>query len=152
MEFQKHLDKENLLERNGKKRELEEELDEDREISLPSSGAYGDQALLGEVSAHVDILKSTSSWKESDRVAAKLSNPTTETCFYKTKEFDIICHFFMMMHNKMQQNEPKKHTIFLLSHSRDWFLPTLLISWIGQSVMTNMSARIHQVPLPMVVH
>ncbi|KAL6971508.1 hypothetical protein U1Q18_031187 [Sarracenia purpurea var. burkii] len=71
MEFQKHRDKENLPERKGQKRKLEEELDEDREISLPSSGAGVDQALLGEVSAQVDILNSTSSWKESDRAAAK---------------------------------------------------------------------------------
>ncbi|KAA8527574.1 hypothetical protein F0562_034711 [Nyssa sinensis] len=73
MESRKHQDKENLTERKGQKRKLEEELDEDPEISIPSSYSSGDahQALLCEVGAQVNILNNTFSWKEADRAAAK---------------------------------------------------------------------------------
>ncbi|KAA8548612.1 hypothetical protein F0562_000296 [Nyssa sinensis] len=73
MEFQRRQDKENLTERKGQKRKLEEELDEEREISIPSSSSSGDtrQSLLYEVSAQVNILNTTFSWREADRAAAK---------------------------------------------------------------------------------
>uniref|UniRef100_A0A5B6YH22 Putative ARM REPEAT PROTEIN INTERACTING WITH ABF2 n=1 Tax=Davidia involucrata TaxID=16924 RepID=A0A5B6YH22_DAVIN len=73
MEFQKRQDKENLPERKGQKRKLDEELDEEQEISIPSSSSSGDsrQALLHEVSEQVNILNSTFSWREADRAAAK---------------------------------------------------------------------------------
>ncbi|PSR92708.1 ARM REPEAT PROTEIN INTERACTING WITH like [Actinidia chinensis var. chinensis] len=69
MEFHRRPDKENLPERKGQKRKLEEELDEDREISLPPSSS--DQALLCEVCAQVNILTTAFSWNEPDRASAK---------------------------------------------------------------------------------
>ncbi|XP_059632536.1 ARM REPEAT PROTEIN INTERACTING WITH ABF2 [Cornus florida] len=73
MEFQKRRDKENLPERKGQKRKLEEEFDDEREISVLSSSSSGDarQALLCEVSVQVNVLNTTFSWKEADRAAAK---------------------------------------------------------------------------------
>ncbi|KAK9287751.1 hypothetical protein L1049_016191 [Liquidambar formosana] len=68
MELQRRPDQ-NLPERKGQKRKLEEELDDEREISLQSGDAR--QALLSEVSAQVNVLTSTYSWKEADRAAAK---------------------------------------------------------------------------------
>lgn len=60
---------EGLPERKGQKRKLEEEIEEERQISVPSGDAR--QALLAEVGAQVNILNSTFSWKEADRAAAK---------------------------------------------------------------------------------
>ncbi|KAK4767277.1 hypothetical protein SAY87_023675 [Trapa incisa] len=64
-------DLQDLPEKKGQKRKLEEELDEedgdaiqDKEISVPS-------ALLSEVKAQVTILNSAFSWSEADRAAAK---------------------------------------------------------------------------------
>ncbi|GMP77015.1 hypothetical protein CsSME_00033444 [Camellia sinensis var. sinensis] len=73
MEFPKRQKKENLTERKGQKRKLEEDLDDDRDLSLPSAADDGDnhQALLCEVGAQVSILSTTFSWKEADRAAAK---------------------------------------------------------------------------------
>ncbi|KGN57004.1 ARM REPEAT PROTEIN INTERACTING WITH ABF2 [Cucumis sativus] len=68
MELQKRLDQ-NLPERKGHKRKLEEEFEEEREISVPTGDAK--QAILTEVSDQVEILNSTFSWKEADRAAAK---------------------------------------------------------------------------------
>ncbi|CAK9318621.1 unnamed protein product [Citrullus colocynthis] len=68
MELQKRLDQ-SLPERKGHKRKLEEEFEEEREISVPTGDAK--QALLTEVSDQVEILNSTFSWKEADRAAAK---------------------------------------------------------------------------------
>lgn len=56
-------------ERKGQKRKLEEEIEEEREISVPSEEAR--QALLSEVGKQVNILDLTFSWKEADRAAAK---------------------------------------------------------------------------------
>ncbi|KAF5941738.1 hypothetical protein HYC85_019380 [Camellia sinensis] len=75
MEFPKRQKKENLTERKGQKRKLEEDFDDDRDLSLPSAAAADDgdnhQALLCEVGAQVSILSTTFSWKEADRAAAK---------------------------------------------------------------------------------
>ncbi|KAG2727486.1 hypothetical protein I3760_01G159600 [Carya illinoinensis] len=68
MEHQRRQDQ-SLPERKGQKRKLEEQIEEEREISVPSGDAR--KALLSEVGAQVDILNSTFSWKESDRAAAK---------------------------------------------------------------------------------
>ncbi|XP_038906693.1 ARM REPEAT PROTEIN INTERACTING WITH ABF2 [Benincasa hispida] len=68
MELPKRLDQ-SLPERKGHKRKLEEEFEEEREISVPTGDAK--QALLTEVSDQVEILNSTFSWKEADRAAAK---------------------------------------------------------------------------------
>ncbi|PON80129.1 Voltage dependent potassium channel [Parasponia andersonii] len=59
-----------LQRRQGQKRKLEDEIEEDdREISVPSGDAR--QALLSEVSAQVNILNSAFSWNEPDRAASK---------------------------------------------------------------------------------
>ncbi|XP_041024401.1 ARM REPEAT PROTEIN INTERACTING WITH ABF2-like [Juglans microcarpa x Juglans regia] len=68
MEHQRRQDQ-SLPERKGQKRKLEEQIEEEREISVPSGDAR--KALLSEVGAQVDILNSTFTWKESDRSAAK---------------------------------------------------------------------------------
>ncbi|XP_022973699.1 ARM REPEAT PROTEIN INTERACTING WITH ABF2-like [Cucurbita maxima] len=68
MELPKRVDQ-NLPERKGHKRKLEEEFEEERGISVPTGDAK--RALLSEVSAQVQILNSTFSWKEPDRAAAK---------------------------------------------------------------------------------
>ncbi|XP_065863372.1 ARM REPEAT PROTEIN INTERACTING WITH ABF2 isoform X1 [Euphorbia lathyris] len=71
MEPQRHQDQ-GLPERKGRKRKLEEEIeDEQREISPPVSFGDARQALLSEVSSQVNILNSTFSWNETDRAAAK---------------------------------------------------------------------------------
>lgn len=69
MELQKRQDQ-GQPERKGQKRKLEEEFEEEREISVPPSGE-AHQALSGEVTAQVNILNTTFSWKEADRAAAK---------------------------------------------------------------------------------
>ncbi|XP_015888046.1 ARM REPEAT PROTEIN INTERACTING WITH ABF2 [Ziziphus jujuba] len=69
MELQKRQDQSLPAERKGQKRKLEEEIEEEREISVSSGDAR--QALLSEVSAQVNILNSTFSWNESDRASAK---------------------------------------------------------------------------------
>ena len=69
MELQKRQDQ-GQPERKGQKRKLEEEFEEEREISLPPSGE-AHQALSCEVSAQVNILNTTFSWREADRAAAK---------------------------------------------------------------------------------
>lgn len=68
MELPKRIDQ-NLPERKGHKRKLEEEFEEEREISVPTGDAK--QALLTDVTSQVEILISTFSWKESDRASAK---------------------------------------------------------------------------------
>ena len=68
MEHQRRQE-EGLPERKGQKRKLEEEIEEERQISVPSGDAR--QVLLAEVGAQVNILNSTFSWKEPDRAAAK---------------------------------------------------------------------------------
>jgi flavin-binding protein dodecin len=68
MEHLRHQDQ-SLPERKGQKRKLEQEIEEEREISVPSGDAR--KALLSEVGAQVTILNSTFSWKEADRAAAK---------------------------------------------------------------------------------
>lgn len=69
MELQRRQDQSLPAERKGQKRKLEEEIEEEREISAPSGEAR--QALLSEVSAQVVILNSTFSWNEADRAEAK---------------------------------------------------------------------------------
>ena len=69
MELQKRQDQ-GQPERKGQKRKLEEEFEEEREISVAPSGE-AHQALSCEVSAQVNILSTTFSWKEADRAAAK---------------------------------------------------------------------------------
>ena len=68
MEHLRHQDQ-SLPERKGQKRKLEQEIEEEREISVPSGDAR--KALLSEVGAQVTILNSTFSWKEADRVTTK---------------------------------------------------------------------------------
>ena len=68
MELHGHEDR-GLPERKGQKRKLEEEIQEDRETSLPTGEAC--RALLAEVTAQVNVLDSTFSWRESDRAATK---------------------------------------------------------------------------------
>ncbi|KAB2014556.1 hypothetical protein ES319_D09G234000v1 [Gossypium barbadense] len=68
MELQRSEDQ-GLPERKGQKRKLEEEIQEDREISLPTGDAR--RALLAEVTAQVTLLESAFTWRESDRSAAK---------------------------------------------------------------------------------
>ncbi|TYH03874.1 hypothetical protein ES288_A09G253200v1 [Gossypium darwinii] len=68
MELQRSEDQ-GLPERKGQKRKLEEEIQEDREISLPTGAAR--RALLAEVTAQVTVLESAFTWRESDRSAAK---------------------------------------------------------------------------------
>ena len=68
MEHLRHQDQ-SLPERKGQKRKLEQEIEEEREISVPSGDAR--KALLSEVGAQVTILNSTFSWKEADRASAK---------------------------------------------------------------------------------
>ncbi|TYJ20029.1 hypothetical protein E1A91_A09G233000v1 [Gossypium mustelinum] len=68
MELQRSEDQ-GLPERKGQKRKLEEEIQEDREISLPTGAAR--RALLAEVTAQVTVLESALTWRESDRSAAK---------------------------------------------------------------------------------
>ncbi|GLU08845.1 hypothetical protein SLE2022_257300 [Rubroshorea leprosula] len=69
MELQRHQEQ-GLPERKGQKRKLEEEIQEEPEISLPPSGDAR-QAIMCEVTAQVDILNYTFSWREADRAAAK---------------------------------------------------------------------------------
>lgn len=70
MELQRRQDQ-GFPERKGQKRKLEEELEEESEISAPPPTGDARDALLAEVTAQVDILDSTFSWKEADRAAAK---------------------------------------------------------------------------------
>ncbi|CAK8539144.1 unnamed protein product [Lathyrus sativus] len=69
MELQKRPDH-NLPEKKGQKRKLEEESQQDSQISLPPTGDARD-ALVSDVNQHVSILLSTFSWNESDRASAK---------------------------------------------------------------------------------
>ncbi|XP_038701545.1 ARM REPEAT PROTEIN INTERACTING WITH ABF2-like isoform X1 [Tripterygium wilfordii] len=69
MELHRREDQGLSSERKGQKRKLEEEIDEEREISMASGDAR--QALLSEVVAQVNILNSAFSWNEADRAAAK---------------------------------------------------------------------------------
>ncbi|XP_043692076.1 ARM REPEAT PROTEIN INTERACTING WITH ABF2-like isoform X2 [Telopea speciosissima] len=66
---QRRQEQQSCPERKGQKRKLEEEFEEEREISLASPDAH--KALASELSAQVQILNSTYSWKEADRAAAK---------------------------------------------------------------------------------
>ncbi|XVE66038.1 hypothetical protein DITRI_Ditri08aG0049300 [Diplodiscus trichospermus] len=58
-----------LPERKGQKRKLDEEIQEHRQISLPTGDCR--RALLAEVTAQVSVLDSAFSWREPDRAAAK---------------------------------------------------------------------------------
>ncbi|KAI5423501.1 ARM REPEAT PROTEIN INTERACTING WITH ABF2 isoform X2 [Lathyrus oleraceus] len=69
MELQKRPDH-NLPEKKGQKRKLEEESQQDSQISLPPTGDARD-ALISDVNQHVSILLSTFSWNDSDRASAK---------------------------------------------------------------------------------
>ncbi|XP_054805964.1 ARM REPEAT PROTEIN INTERACTING WITH ABF2 isoform X1 [Prosopis cineraria] len=69
MELHKRQDQ-GLPERKGQKRKLEEDFEDEREISAPPTGDARD-ALLAEVTAQVEILDSNFSWREADRAAAK---------------------------------------------------------------------------------
>ena len=95
-----------LPERKGQKRKLEEEIQEDRETSLPTGEAC--RALLAEVTAQVNVLDSTFSWRESDRAATKrathvlaelakngklLKSPTSDLILFYTS-FHFLCCFF----------------------------------------------------------
>nr|WIV69098.1 PUCXE21 protein [Pyrus ussuriensis] len=66
MELQRGQD---LPERKGQKRKLEEETGGEREISVKSGEAR--KALLSEVSEQVKVLNSAFSWSEADRASAK---------------------------------------------------------------------------------
>ena len=68
VEHLRHQDQ-SLLERKGQKHKLEQEIEEEREISIPLGDAR--KALLSKVGAQVTILNSTFSWKEADRAATK---------------------------------------------------------------------------------
>ncbi|XVF66689.1 hypothetical protein PTKIN_Ptkin10aG0057600 [Pterospermum kingtungense] len=68
MEVQRH-EEQGLPERKGQKRKLEEEIQEDHEISLPHGDAR--RALLAQVTSQVNVLNSAFSWREPDRAAAK---------------------------------------------------------------------------------
>jgi hypothetical protein len=68
VEHLRHQDQ-SLPERKGQKHKLEQEIEEEREISVPLGDAR--KALLSKVGAQVTILNSTFSWKEADRTAAK---------------------------------------------------------------------------------
>ncbi|KAK8548565.1 hypothetical protein V6N13_054650 [Hibiscus sabdariffa] len=68
MELQR-CEEQGLHERKGQKRKLEEEIQEDRDMSLPTGDARC--ALLAEVAAQVTALDSAFSWTESDRATAK---------------------------------------------------------------------------------
>lgn len=68
MELQRRQDQ-NHPERKGQKRKLEEEIGDEREISVKSGEAR--KALLSEVSEQVKVLNSTFSWSEADRASAK---------------------------------------------------------------------------------
>lgn len=92
-----------LPERKGQKRKLEEEIQEDREISLPAGDAR--RALLAEVTAQVKVLESAFSWREPDRAAAKrathvLAELAKNGKFLKTPTSDLILiyisPFFML--------------------------------------------------------
>lgn len=63
------LQDQGLPERKGQKRKLEEEIEEDHEIPLPTGDAR--LSLLAEVSSQVNVLNSSFSWREPDRAAAK---------------------------------------------------------------------------------
>ncbi|KAL5167829.1 ARM REPEAT PROTEIN INTERACTING WITH ABF2 [Glycine soja] len=69
MELQRRPDQ-CLPERKGQKRKLEEEFDDDPQISPPPTGDARD-ALLSDVKEQVSLLDSTFSWNEPDRAAAK---------------------------------------------------------------------------------
>lgn len=70
MELQKRQDQ-GQPEKKGQKRKLEEEFEEEREISVAPPSGEAHQALSSEVSTQVSILNTTFSWKEADRAAAK---------------------------------------------------------------------------------
>ncbi|KAI9081190.1 hypothetical protein K1719_036949 [Acacia pycnantha] len=70
MEPQRRQDQ-GFSERKGQKRKLEEELEEESEMSAPPPIGFVREALLDEVKAQVNVLEFTFSWRESDRAAAK---------------------------------------------------------------------------------
>ena len=69
MELQRRPDQ-CLPVRKGLKRKLEEEFDDDPQISAPPTGDARD-ALLSDVKEQVSLLDSNFSWNEHDRAAAK---------------------------------------------------------------------------------
>ncbi|KAJ1423782.1 SKP1/BTB/POZ domain superfamily [Sesbania bispinosa] len=70
MEFQRRQDQ-SLSERKGQKRKLDEELQEERQISVAPPTADERAALLADISEQVSVLESTFTWNEADRAAAK---------------------------------------------------------------------------------
>ncbi|XP_057423893.1 ARM REPEAT PROTEIN INTERACTING WITH ABF2 [Lotus japonicus] len=70
MEFQRRQDH-SLSERKGQKRKLDDQLHDDRQISLSPPTADERAALLADVAVQVSVLDSTFTWNESDRAAAK---------------------------------------------------------------------------------
>ncbi|GAB4843425.1 hypothetical protein Ancab_013387 [Ancistrocladus abbreviatus] len=72
MESNGWQDKENSNDRKGQKRKLDYHFEDGRENATPpSSGDDDRRALMSEVSAQVNILQNTFSWREADRAAAK---------------------------------------------------------------------------------
>ncbi|XP_030548137.2 ARM REPEAT PROTEIN INTERACTING WITH ABF2 isoform X2 [Rhodamnia argentea] len=70
MDFNRNRDLQDVQEKKGQKRKLEDEAAGDSEISA-SAGDGGRQSLLSEVAAQVEVLESAFSWTEADRAAAK---------------------------------------------------------------------------------
>ncbi|GMI64250.1 ARM repeat protein interacting with ABF2 [Hibiscus trionum] len=68
MELQRCEDQ-GLHKRKGQKRKLEEEIQEDRDTSLPTGDPH--RVILAEVADQVSVLDSAFSWSESDRASAK---------------------------------------------------------------------------------
>lgn len=70
MDSNRNQDLQDIQEKKGQKRKLEDEAAGDSEISA-SAGDGGPQSLLSEVAAQVKVLESAFSWTEADRAAAK---------------------------------------------------------------------------------
>lgn len=88
MELQRRQDQ-SPPQRKGRKRKLEQEIDDDREISTPSGETR--KALLLEVSAQFNILNSTFSWNEADRASAKRATHVLADLAKNGKKF-MFCY------------------------------------------------------------
>ncbi|KAJ4969303.1 hypothetical protein NE237_016004 [Protea cynaroides] len=75
-------------ERKGTKRKLEEEVEEEREISFISPDAH--KTLASDVSAQVHILNFSFSWKEADRAAAKCATHVLAELAKNEEVVDVI--------------------------------------------------------------
>ncbi|KAF7851445.1 hypothetical protein BT93_L3873 [Corymbia citriodora subsp. variegata] len=71
MDCDRNDDLQDIQEKKGQKRKLEDEAAGDSEISASAAGDGGRQSLLSEVAAQVKVLESAFSWAEADRAAAK---------------------------------------------------------------------------------